>query len=594
MILAMVQYIIIIIIECAPSCLKCSNGSLTDCTECIANKYLQGSRCVDYCYPNYYVNMSSNICLACQPECKKCSYEQPEKCLECWDESYGPHLYYKDDLMCYLSCPSGTFEESLNRCKKCPRTCRTCNGNSSCTSCISGYSERLGLCRETCKNGIYSHSESRCVDECKSHEYIVGGSQHGESMCMECNPRCLTCSLTASNCTSCPPSRVLENAICISQCHFGFYYTSYTNSCLPCFHPCLTCYKSPSHCIHCLSGYVLYHNQCLENCPNYHSTLTNFHCHLDTNLATYAAAIFMLLAFSIYLFALVRKYKYRESGLIDVIIYQSQVLQYISISFQMTLLIFQASTLNIMGTFLFTGYILTWGVTNGMNTVFAVVYIYIKDRDFITWKVNNPITFNFFVGGIFCSSFQMIRLHSTPILGYSKLQCTFTNNSSIRKSTSLFSRLSLLCISPLLCLDLFWIATNTPDIKIFLLQSQQVLLLLSNIGIIIYDEITKAQDIIKAQEEANIRESEAALNGSFSASSSFNSNSSFGGNPPSLLVDDNHLDTNISVNNFTMLPNHNTFVSPLMRHKKLGLTNTNSILIYIYIYSWTPKENDQT
>ena len=588
--------------DCNSPCNSCTLD-LDHCTTCIPGKVLQGTLCLDSCYSKYYLNISNNVCTPCMEYCKNCEYEHPTLCTECPDKNYGDHLLNPEDFLCYSECPMGMYQDSLTTCARCTSNlCETCTSSEACTSCIYGYElNKEQECVKICSNNLlYSPKLLQCVEECGPHEYI---SEYNSALtCKECNTKCLTCS-QASKCTSCPPTLVLDNGHCNSLCHFGLFLNESNMICSPCFHPCLTCYQSSTFCLDCKSGYVFYENECMKKCPDYHSTKRNAQdCRMDINAATYIAAAFIILTLGIYVFAGVRKFKYKDEGIIDGIIWQTQVLEYVCVISQMGLLMFQESSLNLIGSTLFSAYFMTFLGINIMNTAFAVAYIKIQDPNFKIWKTANPTKFNLFIGGIFSFSFQISRLHSTKLLGNSKLQCEFTDSENINRPISLFSRISAMGIAPLLCVNILWIATKSPDIKLYFLQSQQTALFISNIGLIIYDEIKRINELKKAKEEMQKLETEAALRLEESSEFESESESSHGSSDNNVKGEKSELrvgeesvndlvgvDTNTSMDMLTLGTLNKDPGGPLSRHRKLAFNTKTNIKggTSIYIYSWT-------
>lgn len=73
-------------------------------------------------------------------------------------------------------------------------------------------------------------------------------------ICLACDPNCLTCSVTSTNCTSCNSTlqRVLNSSnICV--CANGFYEIAPNNpnTCLACSPTCVTCTTSANVCTQC-------------------------------------------------------------------------------------------------------------------------------------------------------------------------------------------------------------------------------------------------------------------------------------------------------------------------------------------------------
>lgn len=100
------------------------------------------------------------------------------------------------------------------------------------------------------------------------------------TLCSICDPGCLRCTLSASNCSACPSTLYLKNGSCVSDCGSGYYLDTYIFECFQCVAPCLAC-SSASSCLSCInSSYLLYQSACLQGCPGgtYESSSTCIPC----------------------------------------------------------------------------------------------------------------------------------------------------------------------------------------------------------------------------------------------------------------------------------------------------------------------------
>lgn len=57
--------------------------SSTICTKCENNKYLQNVACLDKCEDGFYPKKSDSTCDACDKSCKKCTGPSLTDCTEC-------------------------------------------------------------------------------------------------------------------------------------------------------------------------------------------------------------------------------------------------------------------------------------------------------------------------------------------------------------------------------------------------------------------------------------------------------------------------------------------------------------------------------
>lgn len=104
--------------------------------------------------------------------------------------------------------------------------------------------------------------------------------------CNPCNNVCLTCSLIATNCTTCNSTsgfpylnKTTSSSTCLAQCPSGMYPDSNQSPtlCVSCVGPCVTCTTSTA-CLSCITGKFLYLTSCLSGCPadySVESILTN-------------------------------------------------------------------------------------------------------------------------------------------------------------------------------------------------------------------------------------------------------------------------------------------------------------------------------
>ena len=227
---------------CDATCTTCSGPGAAECLSCAVEAYpfLHGATCAASCPDTgYYVAMSGaqgaqGTCAACAASCLSCSGPASTECLSC-PSSGTP---YFDDGACVASCPNGKFLDgaaSPAACAACDATCHTCSGagNASCLSCTAGVAFSSGACVSSCATGTYDS----------------GGS------CVGCDAACLTCDLSAANCTSCSASTYhqtnLASSSCVAQCANGTYASS-VGACEGCDASCAACSGgTPSDCLSC-------------------------------------------------------------------------------------------------------------------------------------------------------------------------------------------------------------------------------------------------------------------------------------------------------------------------------------------------------
>ena len=100
--------------------------------------------------------------------------------------------------------------------------------------------------------------------------------------CDPCNPICLTCSVTTTNCLSCSAPNVFYNGSCLSACPSGGTLAPLNGVCTPCDSTCLTCSLTVTNCTTCnisSANPFLMSNQCLTACPpNYYNVSVTGTC----------------------------------------------------------------------------------------------------------------------------------------------------------------------------------------------------------------------------------------------------------------------------------------------------------------------------
>lgn len=88
--------------------------------------------------------------------------------------------------------------------------------------------------------------------------------------CYPCNTNCLTCSGTATTCTSCPAGQFLSTTSTCGSCNTAANYYTYTSSgvnrCGICSANCATCSGSAATCTSCPSGQALFPDSTCATC----------------------------------------------------------------------------------------------------------------------------------------------------------------------------------------------------------------------------------------------------------------------------------------------------------------------------------------
>ncbi|CAG9316198.1 unnamed protein product [Blepharisma stoltei] len=279
---------------CQGNCKTCST-SATTCTSCTdsvhmgdapicncpgASTVVQGA-CV--CNAGYYFS-SNTVCSECQDQCATCS-GSADNCLACVDTT---HMTGAPACACPANsaivqnacvCNTGYFYSSVTQCSACASQCATCsNTNTNCNTCIDT-----------------THMTAAPTCACPSNSILIGGTctcsqgyfYSTATTCTQCQPQCLTCSNSATNCDSCtdtvhmtaapacacPTNSAISNGKCI--CNTGYYFSS-NGVCSPCASQCATCSISNTSCSTCVD-HVHMSNPPTCSCPS-NSVLTAGNC----------------------------------------------------------------------------------------------------------------------------------------------------------------------------------------------------------------------------------------------------------------------------------------------------------------------------
>ncbi|XP_028406851.1 uncharacterized protein LOC114529293 [Dendronephthya gigantea] len=86
--------------------------------------------------------------------------------------------------------------------------------------------------------------------------------------CLACSSDCVTCSGTASHCTSCNYTHVLHGSKCLEECPDGYYIDLEVKTCKRCSDRCKTCLDGVSNdkCSSCNKPYFLRDTSCVDTC----------------------------------------------------------------------------------------------------------------------------------------------------------------------------------------------------------------------------------------------------------------------------------------------------------------------------------------
>ncbi|CAD8163692.1 unnamed protein product [Paramecium octaurelia] len=224
--------------KCPQKCEECT--SLTNCTLCVQNYFLENGRCQLSCFfgKTDYKNH------ACVSQCDPSLFEYQNQCLESCPTN--PVFYYHSNI-CMDACPNNTVQYN-QECLDCDVSCSTCIGpsNNDCLICKETYYLHDQQCILTCPH-LYNEVDRSCVISCPRNLLLDG------------NKCVLICSLYmySNTClSSCPPGTYKSNQI---------YYD--------CSQNCLEC--DSFGCNKCANGSFLNDGSCSNYCPNYYNIIQN-------------------------------------------------------------------------------------------------------------------------------------------------------------------------------------------------------------------------------------------------------------------------------------------------------------------------------
>jgi hypothetical protein len=229
----------------------CSNTRKTCASWCSQNGYCMAGVC--NCLPGYYgVDCSKTMC------------------------SVGAY-YDPTTSTCVSTCPSRYYQNIYSHsCEACASTCQQCYGQpTTCTGCIS-----------TAQNPQYFYLGA-CYSSCPAGTYTSGYN------CLPCDSTlfCATCSLSATNCTSCAYDSVnsitkyLEQpgwGTCIDSCPVSGSYTIKDVVNKVCVAGCdQNLVLINNECTYCANSEfkVIANSSCVVTCPDYYyGDTTNYLC----------------------------------------------------------------------------------------------------------------------------------------------------------------------------------------------------------------------------------------------------------------------------------------------------------------------------
>jgi hypothetical protein len=194
---------------CPSVCPTCI--SLSQCLTCQSTLYLAFGTCVDTCPGGIYASNSTMSCVYA---------------VSCPSGMFGNN----DTSSCSVNCPNKQYADlSTKLCQLCPYTCASCTSSTVCQTCIANaiFSNITKQCYAFCSPTNIYNFNGTCFSSCPNGSYL----DYTNINCQACNAICNTCSLSATNCTSCSAT-YLFNLTCIGKCPSNYYGAN--NTCLPC------------------------------------------------------------------------------------------------------------------------------------------------------------------------------------------------------------------------------------------------------------------------------------------------------------------------------------------------------------------------
>lgn len=227
---------------CADGCLTCFGSAASSCYNCTnapvaAVPYFLEygtTKCSASCPSNQYKNTTSFQCLLCSPSCLTCQTTSTN-CLTCGLSTTGVALFFYNNK-CLAICPTSYWgNPSTSNCDACTTGCLQCtnSGLNSCTQCSNDSSTIY-----------YLHiGATTCGTSCPNGQFI---SSTIPNYCQPCSSICVTCSVSAENCTSssCALNFYFLNNSCLANCPDNYFNNLAVRQCTQCDPGCQSCYAS--------------------------------------------------------------------------------------------------------------------------------------------------------------------------------------------------------------------------------------------------------------------------------------------------------------------------------------------------------------
>ncbi|XP_028407122.1 antigen WC1.1-like [Dendronephthya gigantea] len=310
--------------HCSENCLRCEINA-TNCISCPEGQILTwDKKCVSYCPEGTFFH--KNKCEKCESTCLAC-YQNKQNCITCahgryvkagncldkcenigWPRVGSPSVR----LVRYSSMTRSPANASLGvvemfvdgnwfpvcginwDIRAAAVACRELGYGDpikiiSGPSSLNGYTRklikklnctgrentlskcgRIGSCEYFRLAGVQC-SRATPKKECVKLDKPCGTGffrNYNKEECQACSSDCITCSGTASHCTSCNYTHVLHGSKCLEECPDGYYIDLEMKTCKRCSDRCKTCFDGVSNdkCSSCNKPYFLRDTSCVDSC----------------------------------------------------------------------------------------------------------------------------------------------------------------------------------------------------------------------------------------------------------------------------------------------------------------------------------------
>ena len=185
----------VLCVQCQSTCLTCINA--TSCSTCnnANNMTVNGSFCgclQTLTYSNYYLTATNKSCQLCADLVQGClQCDVNNNCTSCFTPNFTSTSGSGSNVICSCNTTYENYVPVNVNCILCSDLivgCTNCSDIGTCTNCNLNLYFNLNQTFKNCS----------CIDG-----YYFNSTNN---TCLSCQPPCLTCSQTASNCLSCDPA----------------------------------------------------------------------------------------------------------------------------------------------------------------------------------------------------------------------------------------------------------------------------------------------------------------------------------------------------------------------------------------------------